>query len=265
VSARARSPDLHSGRVDYVRCGEPGALLESIVVTVLALRGLHAGYGGVPVVRGLDFTVAAGEVVALLGPNGAGKTTILSTISGLLPGIAGEVEIMGRPTDSQHPFRVARRGVAHVPEDRSLFFSLTVMENLQVVGGIRRRDRHRAYERVFDLFPGLRPLQARKAGLLSGGEQQMLAMARAVITEPDLLLVDEMSLGLAPVAVEKMLPVVRRVADEGAAVVIVEQHIHLALELADRAVVIANGRVVVEGQASALRHDLSRIREGYFG
>jgi branched-chain amino acid transport system ATP-binding protein len=201
----------------------------------------------------------------LLGPNGAGKTTTLSTISGLLPGIAGEVEIMGRPTDARHPFRVARRGVAHVPEDRSPFFTLTVMENLQVVGGIRRRDRHDAYERVLDLFPALRPLRLRNAGLLSGGEQQMLAMERAVMTGPNLLLVEEMSLGLAPVAVEEMLPVVRRVADEGAAVVIVEQHIHLVLELADRGVVNANGRVVVEGPASELRNGVAQIRDGYFG
>ena len=227
-------------------------------------RGLDAGYGGVPVVRGLDLEVAAGEVLALLGPNGAGKTTILSTISGLIPRIAGDVAVLGRPTDARHPFRVARRGVAHVAEDRSLFFGLTVMENLQIVAGIPRRERPRAYDRAFDLFPALRPLIARPAGLLSGGEQQMLAMARAIITDPHLLLVDEMSLGLAPVLVEEMMPVVRGVADAGAAVVIVEQHVHLALELADRAIVIANGRVVVEGPAAALRGDLTRIRDGYF-
>lgn len=234
-------------------------------MTVLKLRGLDAGYVGVPVVRGLDLDVAAGEVLALLGPNGAGKTTILSTISGLLPSIAGEVEIMGAPTDSRHPCRVARRGVAHVAEDRSLFFGLTVMENLQVVNGIQRRDRRQAYDRALDLFPALRPLVGRPAGLLSGGEQQMLAMARAIIADPRLLLVDEMSLGLAPVIVEEMLPVVRAVADAGAAVVIVEQHIHLALELADRGMVIANGSVVLEGPATELRTDLSRIRDGYFG
>jgi branched-chain amino acid transport system ATP-binding protein len=233
-------------------------------VTVLEVRGLHAGYEGVPVVKGLDLTVAAGEVMALLGPNGAGKTTTLATVSGLLPRISGEVEIMGKPTDSRHPFRVARRGVAHVVEDRSLFFGLTVMENLQVVAGLRRHERREAYDRAFDLFPVLGPLRSQQAGLLSGGEQQMLAMARAIVTNPRLLIVDEMSLGLAPVIVEQMLPVVRNVADAGAAVLLVEQHVHLALELADRAAVIANGRLVVEGRATELRNDLARIRESYF-
>ncbi len=202
--------------------------------------------------------------MALLGPNGAGKTTVLSTISGLIPQLAGHVAVLGRPADARHPFRVARRGVSHVAEDRSLFFGLTVMENLQVVSGISRRDRRAAYDRAFDLFPALRPLTARQAGLLSGGEQQMLAMARAIITNPQLLLVDEMSLGLAPVIVKEMLPVVRDVADAGAAVVIVEQHVHLALELADRAVVLNHGRIAVEGAAAELRADFAQIRDGYF-
>ncbi|MEQ8841017.1 MAG: ABC transporter ATP-binding protein [Acidimicrobiales bacterium] len=235
-------------------------------MTVLRLTGLDAGYDGVAVVRGLDLTVEGGEVVALLGPNGAGKTTTLRTISGLLPIIGGEIDVLGGPTDSRHPYRVARRGVAHVAEDRSLFPGLTVKENLRLAPGLKRRDRRAAYDRAVDVFPALAPLLDRKAGLLSGGEQQMLAVARAIVTEPDLLLVDEMSLGLAPVIVEEMLPVVRRVADElGAAVVVVEQHIHLALELADRAVVMVNGQVVLDGDAAELRADPSRIEAGYLG
>lgn len=235
-------------------------------MTVLSIRGLDAGYNGVPVVRGLDLEVAAGEVVALLGPNGAGKTTTLRTISGLLPVIQGSVEVAGEPTDSRRPFKVARRGVAHVAEDRSLFPGLTVKENLRLSPGLKRRDRAAAYDRAIDVFPALGPLLNRRSGLLSGGEQQMLAVARGIITNPQLLLVDEMSLGLAPVIVEEMLPVVRRVADElDTAVVVVEQHIHLALELADRAVVLANGSVVLDGDAAGLRDDPSQIEASYLG
>lgn len=235
-------------------------------MSVLQISGLDAGYAGVPVVRGLDLEVGAGEVVALLGPNGAGKTTTLRTISGLLPAIDGSVHVVGGPTDSRRPHRVARRGVAHVAEDRSLFPGLTVRENLRLSPGLKRRDRGAAYDRAVDVFPALGPLMNRRAGLLSGGEQQMLAVARGIITEPQLLLVDEMSLGLAPVIVEEMLPVVRRVADEmNTAVVVVEQHIHLALELADRAVVLAHGRVVLDGDAAELRDDPSRIEASYLG
>ena len=235
-------------------------------MTVLRLRGLEAGYNGVPVVRGLDLEVAAGEVVALLGPNGAGKTTTLRTISGLIPLIGGDLEVLDGPTDSRRPHRIARRGVAHVAEDRSLFPGLTVKENLRLAPGLARRDRPAAYARAVDVFPALGPLLDRRAGLLSGGEQQMLAVARAIVTEPQLLLVDEMSLGLAPVIVEEMLPVVRRVVDElGAAVVVVEQHIHLALELADRAVVLAHGQVVLDGDAAGLRADPSRVEASYLG
>jgi branched-chain amino acid transport system ATP-binding protein len=235
-------------------------------MTVLRVSGLDAGYDGVAVVRGLHLEVARGEVVALLGPNGAGKTTTLRTISGLLPTIAGELEVLGGPTDSRRPYRVAKRGLAHVAEDRSLFPGLSVKENLRLAPGLRRRDRADAYERAVDVFPALGPLLNRKAGLLSGGEQQMLAVGRAIVTRPQILLVDEMSLGLAPIIVEEMLPVVRRVADElDAAVIVVEQHIHLALELADRAIVMANGRVVLDGDAADLRADPSQVEESYLG
>lgn len=235
-------------------------------MTVLRLTGLDAGYGGVAVVRGLDLEVAAGEVVALLGPNGAGKSTTLRTISGLLPPIGGRIEVLGRPLDGEAAHRIPHRGVAHVAEDRSLFPGLTVKENLRLATGLRRRRRAAAYERAIAVFPALGPLLDRRAGLLSGGEQQMLAVARAIVTEPKLLLVDEMSLGLAPLVVQEMLPVVRRVADElDTAVLVVEQHIHLALELADRAVVLANGHAVLRGDAAELRADPGRIEASYLG
>lgn len=221
--------------------------------TVLAIRGLVAGYEGVPVVRGLDLTVAEGEVVALLGPNGAGKTTTLQTVSGLLPVIDGFIEVLGGPPTARSPHKVARRGVGHVTEDRSLFFDLTARQNLRL--GVRGRRRQRlAQERVLGLFPELEPLLDRKAGLLSGGQQQMLALARALVAEPRLLLVDEMSLGLAPIIVQRLLPMVRSIADDtGAGVVLVEQHLSMALEVADTACILVHGEVAARGPAADLR------------
>ncbi len=230
----------------------------------LTLTDVDAGYLGVPVVRGLDLEVAPGEIVALLGPNGAGKTTTLRTISGLLPILSGTIDVLGKPTDSRRPHHLARRGVCHVAEDRSLFEGLTVRENLRLAPGLRRRHRTAAYERAVDVFAALAPLMDRQTGLLSGGEQQMLALARAIVSGPRLLLLDELSLGLAPVIVEEILPVVRRVADEeNTAIVMVEQHVQLALQLADRAVVMAKGSIVLEGDAADLRTDVSAIQAGY--
>jgi branched-chain amino acid transport system ATP-binding protein len=229
------------------------------------IRGLAAGYSSVPVVRDLDLQVCSGEVVALLGPNGAGKTTTLLTISGLLRVLDGEVTVLGEPVVYGSPHRVARRGLAHVAEDRSLFFELSVKENLR----LGRRGTGRAaggYDEALDLFPALRPLLNRRAGLLSGGEQQMLAMARALVSRPKVLLVDEMSLGLAPIIVEQLLPLVRDVADStGAGVLIVEQHIHMALEVADRAYVMSHGEVVLEDRAADLVDRRDLLEASYLG
>ena len=233
---------------------------------VLTITGLDAGYGGVPVVHGLDLTVDAGEVVALLGPNGAGKTTTLRTISGLLPVLGGKVEVAGEPIPDGAPHKVAREGVGHVTEDRSLFFSLTVGENLRLARNGNRANRQHATDRVLDVFPELVPLLGRRAGLLSGGEQQMLAMARAMANEPKLLLIDEMSLGLAPIIIERLLPVVRAVAvDEGVGVLLVEQHVGLALGAADRACVLANGRVALSGPARELAQAGQALEASYLG
>ena len=230
----------------------------------LTLTGVDAGYFGVPVVRGLNLEVVPGEIVAVLGPNGAGKTTTLRTVSGLLPLLGGTIEVLGEPTDSRRPHHLARRGACHVADDRSLFEGLTVRENLRLAPGLRRRHRAAAYERAVDIFAALAPLMDRQTGLLSGGEQQMLALARAIVSGPRLLLLDELSLGLAPVIVEEILPVVRRVADEeNTAIVMVEQHVQLALQLADRAVVMAKGSIVLEGDAADLRADPSTIQAAY--
>jgi branched-chain amino acid transport system ATP-binding protein len=236
------------------------------VTAALEIRNLSAGYAGVPVVRGVDLRVDAGEVVALLGPNGAGKTTTLLTISGLIPALDGEIDVLGEPVSSRAPYQNARRGLAHVPEDRSLFFQLTVQENLRL--GLRgdKAGRAAAYDRALDMLPALRPLMTRRAGLLSGGEQQMLALARAMVGEPKVLLVDEMSLGLAPIIVERLLPLVRQIADEtGAAVLLVEQHIQMALSVADRAYVMSHGEIVMSGIAAEMAERRDLLEASYLG
>ena len=228
----------------------------------LECRGLTGGRGSTLVFRDLELDVQAGSVLALLGPNGAGKSTLLLTLAGLLPARTGTVAVDGARLRNGNPVAASRAGVVLVPDDRSLFTTLTVDENLEVA----RRRNGPAPRELLDVFPSLEKRWHLTAGALSGGEQQMLAMARALIQQPRVLLVDEMSLGLAPLVVETLFDTVRRIAsDHGAAIVLVEQHVSLALTVADEAAVLNRGTIVLRGQADELRHDGERIERAYFG
>jgi branched-chain amino acid transport system ATP-binding protein len=229
---------------------------------VLEIERLTAGYEDAAVIRDLELSVGEGEVVALLGANGAGKTTTLRTISGVVKPMGGRVKFAGRDLAGMSISKRARAGIAHVPENRGVFFGLTVAEHFRLGSRGERLDADAAYR----YFPALAELRDRRCGLLSGGEQQMLAVGRALARHPRLLLLDELSLGLAPLIVERLLPVVREYAAEtGCGVLLVEQHVQLALDIADRGCVLSHGEIVLHDKASVLRADRDLLRASYFG
>ncbi|PPJ25732.1 ABC transporter ATP-binding protein [Nocardia nova] len=233
------------------------------MTTVLECAAVDAGYSkGRPCVRGFDLTLAEGEVLCLLGPNGAGKTTLLMTLAGLLPGLGGAISIAGTSVKPGQARASSRAGLVLVPDDRSLFTGLSVKQNL----ALARKRSGPAVTDILDYFPRLGERLDVSAGMLSGGEQQMLAIGRALMQQPKVLLIDELSMGLAPVIVESLLPVIRRVADDkGTAVILVEQHVRLALEIADTAIVLAHGRDVLRGSATELAADPEQIEHAYLG
>jgi len=237
----------------------PPLVVEAGAIDVLEIDRLSVGYDRAPVVRDLTLTVGAGEVVALLGANGAGKTTTLRAISGLLKPASGAIRLAGQDLAGVSPTARARdMGLAHVPPDRGIFFGLTVAEHFRLDGT--------ELDAAVGHFPALRSLGGRKAGLLSGGEQQMLAIARVLSRGPKLLMLDEMSLGLAPVIVDRLLPVVREFAtSHGAGVLLVEQHVHLALKIADRGYILSHGELAASGPATQLSQDPALLAATYLG
>jgi ABC-type branched-subunit amino acid transport system ATPase component len=233
-----------------------------VSTNVLAIEGLTAGYETAPVIRDLDLMIDEGEVVALLGANGAGKTTTLRAISGIVQPMRGRITVAGEDLAGVSISNRAKRGIAHVPETRGLFFGLTVAEHFR----LGYRGEHLDAQAAYGYFPALAALRDRRCGLLSGGEQQMLAVARALARRPELLLLDELSLGLAPLIVERLLPVVKEYArDTGCGVLLVEQHIQLALTIADRGYVLSRGEIVLHDRAEGLRGNRDLLMASYFG
>jgi len=233
--------------------------------TLLRLDSIAAGYRDLTAVREVSLEVSAGEAVALIGGNGAGKTTTLRAITGLLPLRGGRVEFMGERLDGLASAQIAARGIAHVPEGRQLFPTMTVRENLELGGGRRgRAERAATLEQVFELFPRLRERATQLAGTLSGGEQQMCAIGRGLMAAPKLLLLDEPSLGLAPVTVRLIFENLARINSAGTTILVVEQNVPRALALSHRGYVIENGRIVLHGTRAELQQS-PHVKQAYLG
>jgi branched-chain amino acid transport system ATP-binding protein len=233
--------------------------------TLLRVEGIEVGYGDLTAVRDVSLEVREGEAVALIGANGAGKTTTLRAVSGLLPLRRGRIELDGRPIHGLRPAEVVARGIAHVPEGRQLFPTLTVRDNLEL--GARAADRARrvdGLELVFALFPRLRERERQLAGTLSGGEQQMCAIGRGLMARPRLLLLDEPSLGLAPVMVKLIFETLQHVNDTGTTIMLVEQNVPRALQLSHRGYVLENGRLTLEGTRASLLAS-PHVKQAYLG
>jgi branched-chain amino acid transport system ATP-binding protein len=235
------------------------------VSALLAVNGLHSGYGADEIIHGVDLGVAPGEVVTILGPNGCGKTTLVKTVLGYVRTTRGEIRFRDRMIGTLRPTDRAALGIAYVPQLLNTFKPMTVAENLEM-GGYRlaRAERDQAMSRMYALFPLLAERRGQRAGTLSGGERQLLAMARALMVAPGLVFLDEPSAGLAPLRADEVFDHVRRIAADGTAVVIVEQDVHRALAISDRAYVLVTGRIAFHGPAHGIAAD-ERIRAAYLG
>jgi branched-chain amino acid transport system ATP-binding protein len=232
---------------------------------LLQVEKLTAGYGMTPVLFEVDLELGSGELVALIGANGAGKSTLLGALSGLVRVSSGTVRLLGRPLTSLRPEMIVASGVVHVPQGRRLFGTMTVERNL-LLGAYRRHDAQvrEDLQKILGYFPALADKLDREAGTLSGGEQQMVAIGRGLMARPALLMIDEPSLGLAPNIVDRVMEIVKAINKDGTAVLLVEQDVVLALDIADRAYVLENGRIVMSGRAADLRRDPA-VRKAYLG
>ncbi|WP_404984706.1 MULTISPECIES: ABC transporter ATP-binding protein [unclassified Caballeronia] len=233
---------------------------------MLKVKGLQVNYGGIQAVKGVDLEVGQGELVTLIGANGAGKTTTMKAITGLKPYSGGDIEYMGQSIKGVPTHELLKRGLAMVPEGRGIFARMSILENMQM-GAYLRNDTdaiQKDTERMFGFFPRLKERASQYAGTLSGGEQQMLAMARALLSRPKLLLLDEPSMGLSPIMVEKIFEVVREISKEGLTVLLVEQNARLALQAANRGYVMDSGTVTMTGDAKTMLDD-PKVRAAYLG
>ena len=259
-------PDLDSRQTAGVpRTFEQNRIAEDKRRTMLAVRGLKVSYGGIQAVKGVDIDVRQGELVALIGANGAGKTTTLKAITGMLPPNEGDIDFLGESIRGGSSYQLVGKGLAMVPEGRGVFARMTIVENLQM-GAYTRNDAEIALdiEKMFAIFPRLKERAAQLAGTMSNNEQQMLAMARALMSRPKVLLLDEPSMGLSPIMVEKIFEVIRDVSSRGVTMLLVEQNAKLALEAADRGYVMESGLVTMSADAKAMLTD-PRVRAAYLG
>ncbi|AXK66299.1 MULTISPECIES: ABC transporter ATP-binding protein [Burkholderia] len=237
-----------------------------MAAAMLKIKGLQVNYGGIQAVKGVDMEVRQGELVTLIGANGAGKTTTMKAITGLKAYSAGDIEYDGKSIKGVPSHELLKRGLAMVPEGRGIFARMSIIENMQM-GAYLRNDNDQIkkdVERMFGFFPRLKERASQLAGTLSGGEQQMLAMSRAILSKPKLLLLDEPSMGLSPIMVEKIFEVVREISKEGITVLLVEQNARLALQAADRGYVMDSGTVTMEGDAKQMLDD-PKVRAAYLG
>jgi branched-chain amino acid transport system ATP-binding protein len=232
---------------------------------ILKIQNLQAGYGEIRVLKGVDLSVQLGEIVTLIGANGAGKTTTLRVISGILKKMSGEIQFQGESVDHLPPHRIVKKGLIHIREGRGIFKTLTVLDNLRM-GAFTRKERElsKNLEGVYALFPRLKERERQMAGSLSGGEQQMLALGRALMAEPRLLLMDEPSLGLAPLLINETFKLIRRIHERSVSILLVEQNARKALQVAQRGFVLENGKIVMEGNPQDLL-DNPEVKKAYLG